>query len=63
MKPDLNIRRQALCREIRQHDYQYYVLNQPVVSDEAYDALFAELKQIEAAHPTWITPDSPTQRV
>lgn len=63
MKPDSNTRMQALCREIRQHDYQYYVLNQPVVSDETYDALFAELKQIEAAHPAWITPDSPTQRV
>jgi len=54
---------QALREEIRHHDYQYYVLNQAVVSDGTYDALFSELKQIEQAHPDWITPDSPTQRV
>ncbi|MCP4453344.1 MAG: NAD-dependent DNA ligase LigA [Planctomycetes bacterium] len=63
MTQDLNTRMQALCREIRQHDTQYYVLNQPVVSDATYDALFAELKQIEQTHPEWVTPDSPTQRV
>ncbi len=63
MKPDLNTHMQTLCRIIRQHDYEYYVLNQPVVSDQTYDALFTELKQIELAHPKWVTPDSPTQRV
>ncbi|MCF7972609.1 MAG: NAD-dependent DNA ligase LigA [Phycisphaerae bacterium] len=63
MISDLNTRMQVLRREIRHHDYQYYVLNQPEITDKSYDALFAELKQIEQAHPEWVTPDSPTQRV
>ncbi len=50
-------------REIRRHDHLYYVLSAPEISDHDYDALFAELKQLEAAHPEWVTSDSPTQRV
>jgi DNA ligase (NAD+) len=56
-------RLRALRAEIRHHDYLYYVKDRPEVSDEAYDALFAELKEIEAAFPDLTTPDSPTQRV
>jgi DNA ligase (NAD+) len=48
---------------IRQHDYQYYVLDDPQVSDAEYDALFARLKTLEAQHPKLQTSDSPTQRV
>jgi DNA ligase (NAD+) len=48
---------------IRKADYQYYVLNQPQISDQEYDQLFSQLKQLEKQNPTLITPDSPTQRV
>ncbi|WP_322820806.1 NAD-dependent DNA ligase LigA [Chloroflexus sp.] len=48
---------------IRRYDYHYYVLDDPIVSDAEYDALMAELRTLEAAHPELITPDSPTQRV
>ncbi|HEY8491999.1 MAG TPA: NAD-dependent DNA ligase LigA [Dehalococcoidia bacterium] len=48
---------------IRYHDYRYYVLDQPEISDAEYDALMRELRQLEEAHPELVTPDSPTQRV
>lgn len=48
---------------IRQHDYRYYVLDRPAISDAEYDRLFAELVGLEAAHPELATPDSPTKRV
>lgn len=54
---------EQLRRKIRKHDYLYYVLNQPEITDQQYDKLFAELKVLEAEHPELITPDSPTQRV
>ncbi|WP_235044669.1 NAD-dependent DNA ligase LigA [Methylohalobius crimeensis] len=54
---------EALRREIEHHNYRYYVLDQPVVSDAEYDALMAELKALETGHPELITPDSPTQRI
>ncbi|MFA5252635.1 MAG: NAD-dependent DNA ligase LigA [Phycisphaerae bacterium] len=54
---------EQLRDEIRRHDYLYYVLNQPRISDQQYDKLFAELKSLEEQHPELITPDSPTQRV
>ncbi|MGB9674047.1 MAG: NAD-dependent DNA ligase LigA [Anaerolineales bacterium] len=56
-------RLQELRKLIRYHDYQYYVLNNPIISDYEYDKLFAELKKIEEQHPEWVTTDSPTQRV
>lgn len=49
-------------QEISHHNYRYYVLNKPVVSDSEYDQLMVELRKIEDEHPDWITPDSPTQR-
>ncbi len=45
------------------HEWRYYILNDPVVSDFEYDTLFKQLEAIEEVHPDWITPDSPTQRV
>lgn len=63
MVDDVKKRIEQLRREIRRHDYLYYVLNAPEISDHEYDALFAELKDLEAAHPDLVTADSPTQRV
>jgi len=48
---------------IRSHDYEYYILDDPLISDHEYDELFKELKEIESEHPEWITPESPSQRV
>lgn len=48
---------------IRYHDYRYYVLNSPEISDEEYDALMRKLQELEALFPDLVTPDSPTQRV
>jgi DNA ligase (NAD+) len=56
-------RAEALRAEIRKHDYRYYVLDRPAISDRAYDRLFAELVRLETAHPALVTLDSPTQRV
>lgn len=52
-----------LREQIDQHNYRYYVLDEPAISDAAYDALLRELQTLEAEHPKLITPDSPTQRV
>jgi DNA ligase (NAD+) len=52
-----------LREQIRHHDYRYYVLDDPEVSDARYDALMRELKELEEAHPDLRTGDSPTQRV
>jgi DNA ligase (NAD+) len=54
---------EALREKIRHHEYRYYVLDDPEISDADFDALMNELKRIEAEHPELITPDSPTQRV
>jgi DNA ligase (NAD+) len=59
----LSQRVSELRRLIDSYSYQYHVLDAPSVDDAVYDSLFAELKEIEAAHPELITPDSPTQRV
>ncbi len=59
----LRQRYEDLKREIHYHNYRYYVLNDPVISDYEYDQLMAELRRIEEEHPDWVTPDSPTQRV
>ena len=52
-----------LIREIQDHDYRYYVLAQPIISDSEYDRLVRELKALEEAFPDLRRPDSPTQRV
>jgi len=56
-------RAEALRREIAYHDYRYYALDAPEISDAAYDSLVRELREIEEAWPELVTPDSPTQRV
>lgn len=57
-------RRAAELRELlHRYDYHYHVLDAPLVSDLEYDQLLRELNEIEQAHPEWVTPDSPTQRV
>lgn len=48
---------------LNEYNYQYYVLDNPTVSDQEYDRLMQELQSIELSHPEWITPDSPSQRV
>jgi DNA ligase (NAD+) len=54
---------EQLRDKIRHHDYQYYVLDEPELTDAAYDRLMNRLKELEAANPKLITPDSPTARV
>lgn len=54
---------QKLRQELNHHNYQYYVLDQPTISDFEYDRMLRQLENLEQAHPEWITPDSPTQRV
>ncbi|MBI4277891.1 MAG: NAD-dependent DNA ligase LigA [Armatimonadetes bacterium] len=54
---------EALRRQIREHNYRYYVLDASTVSDAEYDRLMAKLRELEATHPDLVTPDSPTQRV
>jgi DNA ligase (NAD+) len=65
VKPAASVQRRAaeLRAQIREHDHRYYVLDAPSISDAAYDALFEELRALEAAHPELLAPDSPTQRV
>lgn len=62
-KTRVHDRIQELRNQIRQHDYQYHVLDQPVITDREYDLLFAELLKLERENPEFVTPDSPTQRV
>lgn len=59
----LRQRLEDLKEELNYHSHQYYVLDTPQISDSEYDKLYQELVEIEQAHPDWILPDSPTQRV
>jgi len=52
-----------LRKKIHYHNYRYYVLNEPEISDAEYDKLFKELEELESKYPELVTPDSPTQRV
>jgi DNA ligase (NAD+) len=54
---------EELRRLVARHDYLYYVLDRPEISDAEYDGLVRELRALEEAHPELVTPDSPTQRV
>ena len=60
---DVRKRVERLRKIIRYHDYLYYVLASPEISDAEYDQLFRELKMLEERYPELVTPDSPTQRV
>jgi DNA ligase (NAD+) len=61
--PDPAARAAELRAQLTEHGHRYYVLDDPSVTDDVYDALLDELRAIEAAHPELVTPDSPTQRV
>ena len=63
MSSDVKARIETLRQEIEHHNYRYYVLDDPQVPDAEYDRLMRELQNLEAAHPNFITPESPTQRV
>lgn len=56
-------RYEALIEELNQYSYDYYVQDNPSVEDSVYDKAMQELLKIEAAHPDWVTADSPSQRV
>jgi DNA ligase (NAD+) len=60
---DLEKKIEALRDKIRHHEYRYYVLDDPEISDAEFDVLMNQLKNLETEHPALITPDSPTQRV
>ena len=59
----LNNRYLTIQEKIRFHDHEYYILDNPSISDHEYDELFRELQQIESEHPDWVTSASPSQRV
>ena len=60
---DIADRAASLRRELEAHNYRYYVLHEPSISDAKWDRLFRELLDLEASFPILVTPDSPTQRV
>jgi DNA ligase (NAD+) len=62
-EPDPIVEIERLREEIREHDRRYYVDAAPTISDLQYDKLMQRLQHLEDAHPTLVTPDSPTQRV
>ncbi len=62
-KEEIKKRIEELRELIHYHNYRYYVLNEPEISDAEYDRLFRELEELESKYPEFITPDSPTQRV
>ncbi|AKM48347.1 NAD-dependent DNA ligase LigA [Edwardsiella anguillarum] len=63
MTPTIEQQLEQLRDALRHHEYQYYVLDDPQVTDAEYDRLMAQLKQLEAEHPALVTADSPSQRV
>ncbi|MCW2678763.1 MAG: ligase, NAD-dependent, partial [Frankiales bacterium] len=60
---DVRERHAELSRTLDENAFRYYVLDQPTISDAEYDALMRELREVEDAHPSLRTPDSPTQKV
>lgn len=60
---DIEKKIESLRDKIRHHEYQYFVLDQPEISDQDFDKLMRQLREFEAEHPDLLTPDSPTQRV
>src|ERR1700756_3328058 len=60
---DVAAKIEALREQISHHEYQYFVLDNPEISDQDFDKLVEQLQRLEAEHPLLITPDSPTQRV
>ena len=62
-KEDAQRALELLREAIRYHDYRYYVLDDPEISDAEYDALMRDLQQLEGKFPDLVTPDSPTQQL
>lgn len=62
-KEEAKKRIEWLRKEIRRHNYLYYVLNKPEISDAEYDELMEELRRLEEKYPEFVTADSPTQRI
>src|SRR5437762_12678654 len=62
-KQNVQAELESLREQIRYHEYRYYVLDDPELSDSEFDRLMNDLKKLEAEHPELITADSPTQRV
>ena len=60
---DVKARIDRLRKELNDHNYRYYVLNDPLIEDRAFDALMSELKALEETYPEYADPASPTQRV
>ncbi len=56
-------RYELLCKTVQEHNFNYYVLDNPTVEDSEYDALMREIKSIEAQYPQFVTENSPTQKV
>jgi DNA ligase (NAD+) len=63
MVKDVRQQIEELRNEIRRHEYLYYVLDQPEITDAEFDRLMRRLEELEAQHPELVTPDSPTRRV
>jgi DNA ligase (NAD+) len=63
MAKDVRQEIEELRETLRRHEYLYYVLDRPEISDAEYDAMMRRLIELESQHPEFITPDSPTQRV
>jgi DNA ligase (NAD+) len=63
VSPEIKARVAELREQINDHNYRYYVLDEPEIPDVEYDRLMNELKKLEADHPELVAPDSPTQRV
>ena len=60
---DISYKIKKLRNQLNDHNYRYYVMNEPIVSDSEYDTIMRELERLEAKDKSLITPDSPTQRV
>src|SRR6267378_5376695 len=60
---DVEQKIEGLREKVRYHEYLYYVLDNPEISDAEFDTLMQQLKDLESEHPSLVTPDSPTQRV
>ena len=60
---DINEKIKSLRQKINDHNYRYYVLDDPLISDGEFDQIFRELEQLEGQSPELIIPESPTQRI
>ena len=63
MTKDIKGKIKSLRHSINEHNYAYYVLDNPVLSDQEYDSLFRELEKLEKENPQFVDPFSPTQRI